>query len=148
MGYADEQKLVNMENTIMRWKREVDKVRVCLVGSVLVSLLLTLLFSEKSDRVIIWAICAVFCGVCTFFDITLQRYITEGERELYSASKDLIDRKEKLAGIGALDFDAAASRRLLDMHIPDNKVKIPLALYIIADGIALAGLIIALVKFF
>ena len=50
MGYADEQRLVNMENTIMRWKREVDKVRVCLVGSVLVSLLLTLLFSEKSDR--------------------------------------------------------------------------------------------------
>lgn len=148
MDSLEDRKIVGMEDTILRWKRTSETVRTCLIGTVIICGLLTILFSAKSDRLVIWIICFLAGGLLTFCDITLQRYITEGERELYSASLDLIERKEKLASLGVIDFDADASRRFLNMHMPDRKVHVPLALYIIADGTALAGMIIALVKFF
>lgn len=147
MNSLEDQKISRMESTLMGWKHSVDKVQACMIGAPIVCLFLALIFSAKSDRLLIWIVCFVACVIFTILDITLQRYITEGERELFSASLDLIECKEKLASIGVLDYNAEASRRLLYMNTPDRTVKIPLALYIIADGAALAGLIFAIVNY-
>ena len=148
MNYTEDRKITGMENTLLRWKRSVDSVRACLIGTPIVCGLLSLIFRAKSDRLILWGVCFGACAFFTVIDITLQRYIAEGERELYSSSLDLIERKEKLASLGVIDFNAEASRRLLYMNVPDRRVKIPLALYIIVDGIAITGLVLAIVNFF
>lgn len=147
MKSLEDQKITEMENTLLSWKQSVDKVRACLIGAPIGCGFLTLIFSAKTDRLVIWVICFVTCVFFTIIDITLQRYIAEGERELFSASMDLADRKEKLASLGVIDYNAEAGRRLLYMNIPDRKVKIPLALYIIVDGIVLTALILAIVNY-
>ena len=146
MESMDDRRLANMENTIARWKRGSESARTCLVGAIFLGVVLTVIFSGKTERLIIWIICAVSCALFTVCDFLLQRYIAEGERQLYNAQMELIERKERLASIGVLDFNAAASRRLLGLNAPDGKMNFPLALYIITDGLALAGMIYALIR--
>ena len=146
MQASEDSKITHMEDVIGRWKRSSDTTRACLIAVPVIALVLMLLFSSKGERLVLWIIALLACAALTLCDLTLQRYIAQGEKQMYNAQMELIDRKEKLAGIGVLDFDANASRRLLMMNIPDGAVKIAFALYIIVDGFTLAMAVIMLVR--
>ena len=146
MRTVEDSEITHMEDVIGRWKRTSGTARTCLVSVPVIALLLMLLASTNGGRLVLWIIALIACGALTVCDLTLQRYIAPGEKQLYNAQMDLIERKGKLAEIGALDFDANASRRLLMMDIPDGAVKIAFALYIIVDGFTLAMAIFMLVR--
>ena len=146
MEFYEGMKFAGMENTIHRWKESYYRVRVAMVGLLVFGGLMMLLTDNKKARLFVWIICVLANGFLTFCDIRLHQYIAKGESVLYEEQMKSIDTKRRLEELGVVNYSADFNREMLLMHIPEGKITVSLAFYVIVNGIGLAFFLYVLIQ--